>query len=59
MNTSMSFPKLLRIATLAGLIAWASINLRRFIQESFSQAGSNDFYTHWYADISLSGVAYP
>ncbi len=55
----MSFPKLLRIATLAGLIAWAAISLGRFIQESFSQAGSNDYYTHWHAGYFVEGNCLP
>lgn len=49
MNTSMSLLKLLRLATLAGLIIWAAISLGRLFQESFSATGGNDLYTYWYA----------
>jgi hypothetical protein len=49
MKTPRSFLKLLRIATLAGLIVWAGISLLRLFQESFSTSGGNNLYTYWYA----------
>jgi hypothetical protein len=51
MKTSRSFLKLLRIATLAGLIVWAAISLLRLFHETFSTSGGNDLYTYWYAGL--------
>jgi len=49
MNTSLTFPKLLRFATLAALFLWAAVSLGRLVQQTFSSAGGNDLYTYWYA----------
>jgi hypothetical protein len=42
MNISLSFNKLINLATQAGLIDWATISLGRFFQETFSRESGND-----------------
>jgi hypothetical protein len=45
----MSFLKLIRIATLAGLIVGSAIRPGCLLQETFSPTGGNAFYTYWHA----------